>query len=128
MSEKTCAIIFVLLASCIFWSAASSTAFADESGSTPSAIPGKGYFRIEIVTTPRPSPEGEKNRILVETFEMKELPSVPDLREYPELVMELKGYMSQGFRYIKVELTTAEGRRSKKIELYREVQGGRHKE
>jgi hypothetical protein len=127
MTRMNGIILVLLMVSFLSWSSPASLCFADE-GTAISHICGeKGYFRIEIARVPQTSPDDNNNRILIETYDIKDLPAIQDLRDYPDLVKELKGYIQQGFKYVKLEVTMAGGRRSKKIELYREGGANRGK-
>ncbi|MGV8122174.1 MAG: hypothetical protein AB2L14_20630 [Candidatus Xenobiia bacterium LiM19] len=56
----------------------------------------------------------------METYDLSELPKMPDLDEHPDIKREIVSYLKQGFKYIKLEVTVVGAKKkSKKVELYR---------
>ncbi len=74
---------------------------------------------METVSGADEGPDKNRERLLVELYDVKELPPVADLEGYPDIKKELKSYIRLGYKYIKLEVTTVNGRKSKKTELYR---------
>ncbi|MHC9539074.1 MAG: hypothetical protein AB9903_06100 [Vulcanimicrobiota bacterium] len=75
---------------------------------------------MEISTVGAKGTEEGKTRILVETYELSEMPKMPDLNDHPDIKREIMGYLKQGFKYIMLEVTVIGAKKkSKKVELYR---------
>jgi hypothetical protein len=92
---------------------------ADNDGVQSGRIDGSGYFRVEITTVGPAGNEEGKTKILVEAYELSELPKMSDLDERPDLKREIVSYLKQGFKYIKLEVTVTGANKSKKLELWK---------
>ncbi len=93
---------------------------ADENEKHDRKIDASGYFRVDISTVAATGTEEARTRVVVETYELSDLPKMPDLDLYPDIKKEIVSYLKLGFKYVKVEMTLAGAKKSKKVELYRD--------
>lgn len=119
MTGKGRAILCSVILSIVLSSMVVSICSADDSGKQSGRIDTSGYLRVEISTVGAKGTEEGKTKILVETYELSELPKMSDLDDHPDIKREIMGYLKQGFKYIKLEVTVAGGNKSKKLELWK---------
>jgi len=114
------AILCICVISMMLLCAARSACLAGQGDGKQSRPESSGYFRFEVTLTPQTAAEEARTKIVIETYDLSELPKVPDLDEHQDIRREISSYLKQGFKYIKLEVTTVGGKKSRKVELYRE--------
>jgi hypothetical protein len=125
MIKSTCRYAAITLLTFLVTITAAMASCAGDGGGAP--LPGtrSGYFRMESFAGGDDGPDRNKEKILVELYDVTELPPVAELEEHPDIKKELKSYIKLGYKYIKLEVTAVNGRKSRKIELYRGGGGSR---